>query len=189
MEELSVTLFKTQKAWETWLVKNGGSSPGVWVRFAKKAAELRSVTYQEALEMALCHGWIDGHKKSFDEESWLQKFTPRRPRSIWSKINRTKALELIEQGRMRPGGFAAIEQAKENGQWESAYDSHRTSIVPADLEAALAANAKANAFFATLNSQNRYAILFRLQTAKKEETRKRRLDQFIEMLAKGEKLH
>jgi len=99
--------------------------------------------------MALCHGWIDGHKKSFDEESWLQKFTPRRPRSIWSKINRTKALELIEQGRMRPGGFAAIEQAKENGQWESAYDSHRTSTVPADLEVALAANAKAKAFFAT----------------------------------------
>lgn len=182
-------LFKTQKAWESWLLKHSTSSAGLWLRIAKKAAELKSIDYKEALEIALCHGWIDGQRRSHDDESFLQRFTPRGPRSIWSKINRTKALELIEQGRMHPAGVAAVERAKQNGRWEAAYDSHRTSEVPDDLEKALAGNPAAKAFFATLTAQNRYAILFRLHSAKKAETRQRRLDQFILMLEKHEKLY
>jgi uncharacterized protein YdeI (YjbR/CyaY-like superfamily) len=147
------------------------------------------VSYQEALEVALCYGWIDGQKKSFDEESWLQKFTPRGPKSIWSKINRAKALELIEKGRMQAAGLAAIEKAKENGRWEAAYDSHRTAAPPGDFETALNNSHKAKSFCATLNSQNRFAILFRIQTAKKPETRQKRIDQFIRMLEKHEKLY
>ena len=189
MDNLPVMLFRDQKAWEVFLDKKSKSSPGVWLRIAKKSAALKSVTYQDALDSALCHGWIDGLKKSYDEESWIQRFTPRRPRSIWSKINQTKVASLVEQGRMRAGGVAAIEQAKQNGQWEAAYDSHRTATVPEDFEAALAASPKATKFFATLNSQNRYAILWRIQTAKKSETRMKRIAQFIEMLEKGEKLH
>ena len=182
-------LFKDSQGWEAWLEKNHGASSGLWLRVAKKVAKLQSVTYQEALDVALCYGWIDGQKKIYDEESWLQKFTPRGPRSIWSKINRTKALGLIEQNRMRPAGHAAIERAKVKGQWEGAYDSHRTSSVPDDFEAALARSPKAKEFFATLNSANRYAILWRIQTAKKAETRTRRIEQFIEMLEKGEVFH
>jgi uncharacterized protein YdeI (YjbR/CyaY-like superfamily) len=188
-KSLPVMLFKHQKAWEVWLSKHLDSSGGVWLRLAKKSAELESVSYQEALEVALCHGWIDGQKQRFDEESWLQKFTPRGPKSIWSKINRAKALELIAQDRMRPAGLAAIERAKENGRWDAAYDSHRTAVPPADFQSALDRNPKAKAFFATLNSQNRYAVLFRIQTAKKAETRQKRIDQFVQMLGKHEKLY
>jgi uncharacterized protein YdeI (YjbR/CyaY-like superfamily) len=187
--ELPVTLFRNQEDWEAWLAGHFESAPGLWLRFAKKSAKIKSVTYQEALGVALCYGWIDSQKKSCDEETFLQKFTPRGPKSIWSKINRTKALELIEQGRMQPSGLAAIDRAKGNGQWEAAYDSHRTAVVPEDLESALAGNPRAREFFATLNSQNRYAILFRIQTAKIEETRKKRIDQFVSMLEKGEKLY
>ncbi|MEP7345551.1 MAG: YdeI/OmpD-associated family protein [Gemmatimonadaceae bacterium] len=186
---LPVKLFKHQKAWDVWLAKNFDSSVGVWLRLAKKSASLQSVSYREAIEVALCHGWIDGQGKSFDDESWLQKFTPRRMRSIWSKINRAKAMALIDDDRMRAGGLAAIERAKENGRWESAYDSHRTAVVPADFQAALTKSRKAKAFFATLNSQNRYAILFRIQTAKKAGTRQKRIDKFVQMLAKHETLH
>ncbi len=189
MSELPVTLFKNQKAWETWLAKHFDSSGGVWLRIAKKSSTETSVSYQEALDVALCYGWIDGQKQKYDEGSWLQKFTPRGPRSIWSKINRTKALGLIDAGRMKPAGVESIERARANGQWESAYDSHRTSTVPEDFEAALSKNAKAKKFFATLNSQNRYAILWRLQTAKKAETRLKRIEQFVDMLNKGETLH
>jgi len=188
-KDLPVMLFKNQKAWEAWLVKHFDSSAGLWLRLAKKSAKLQSVSFQEALEVALCHGWIDSQAKSFDEESWLQKFTPRGPKSIWSKINRAKAIELIEQGRMRAAGLAAIERAKENGRWEAAYDSHRTAVPPSDFETALNKSPKAKAFFATLNSQNRYAILFRIQTAKKPATRQKRIDQFIRMLEKHEKLY
>ncbi len=187
--ELNTMLFKTQQAWETWLASNSESSPGLWLRLAKKSASLTSLTYQEALDVALCYGWIDGQKKSYDEESWLQKFTPRGTRSIWSKINRAKALTLIEEGKMKPGGLAAIARAKQNGQWDAAYDSHRTAAVPEDFESALSRSPKAKEFFGTINSQNRYAILFRIQTAKKAATRKKRIDQFIEMLEKGETLH
>jgi len=182
-------LFKHPKDWEAWLVKHFDSSAGLWLRLAKKSAKLQSVTYQEALEVALCYGWVDGQKKSYDEETWLQRFTPRGPKSIWSKINRAKALELIEGGHMQAAGFAAIERAKENGRWETAYDSHRTAVPPDDFQEALDKSIKAKSFFATLNSQNRYAILFRIQTAKKVETRQKRIAQFIAMLEKREKLY
>lgn len=188
-KDLPVILFQNQKAWDSWLVEHAGSSAGLWLRLAKKSANLESISYQEALEVALCYGWIDGQKKSFDEESWLQKFTPRGLKSIWSKINRAKALALIEQGRMQPFGLAAIAQAKENGRWDAAYDSHSTATPPEDFLAALDQSPKAKAFFATLNSQNRYAILFRIQTVKKAETRQKRITQFILMLEKHEKLH
>ncbi len=187
--ELPVKVFKSQKAWTTWLDKNHARSAGVWVQIAKKAGKLKTVTYAEAVEAALCYGWIDGQGKGLDESAWLQKFTPRGPRSIWSKINQKKALELIKSGRMQPAGLAAIELAKKNGRWEAAYDSHRTATVPDDLQAALNQNPKAKAFFATLDSANRYAILFRLQTAKKAETRARRLEQFVRMLENHEKIH
>jgi uncharacterized protein YdeI (YjbR/CyaY-like superfamily) len=186
---LPVMLFKHKEAWETWLGKRYGSSVGLWLRLAKKSAKLQSVTYQEALEVALCYGWIDGQKKTYDGESWLQKFTPRKPKSIWSKINKTKAIGLIEQGRMQPAGLAAIESAKGDGRWDAAYDSHKTAVPSHDFQAALNKNAKAKAFFAALNSQNKYAILFRIQTAKKVETRQKRIKQFVQMLAKHEKLY
>jgi uncharacterized protein YdeI (YjbR/CyaY-like superfamily) len=141
------------------------------------------------VEVALCYGWIDGQEKGLDESAWLQKFTPRGSRSIWSKINRTKADELIKNGRMQPAGLAAIDRAKQNGQWEAAYDSHRTATVPNDLQAALNHHPKAKSFFATLDSANRYAILWRLQTAKKAETRARRIEQFVTMLENHEKIH
>jgi uncharacterized protein YdeI (YjbR/CyaY-like superfamily) len=187
--DLPVKLFKDQKAWETWLSRQHGKSGGLWLRLAKKAGGLQSVSYPEALEVALCYGWIDGQKQSFDDESWLQKFTPRGPRSIWSKINRARAQELIEQGRMQPAGLAAIEAARQSGQWDGAYDSHRTAAPPEDFAAALDEHPEAKAFYATLNSQNRYAILFRIQTAKKPETRRKRIDQFIAMLERHEKLY
>ncbi len=187
--EIPVMLFKSQKDWTIWLARNHAKSAGVWLQIARKDGALKSVSYAEALEVGLCYGWIDGQKKGFDESAWLQKFTPRGARSIWSKINREKAEALIESGRMQPAGLAAIEQAKRSGQWEAAYDSQRTVGVPDDLQIALDRNAKAKAFFATLDSANRYAILFRLQTAKKAETRARRLEQFVRMLENHEKLH
>ncbi len=182
-------LFKHQEAWEAWLSKHFDSSAGLWLRLARKSANLQSVSYQEALDVALCYGWIDGQKKGYDEESWLQKFTPRRPKSIWSKVNQVKALELIKQGRMQPAGLAAIESAKRDGRWDAAYDSHRTAVPSRDFQEALDKNPKAKAFFATLNSQNRYSILFRIQTAKKVETRQKRIRQFVQMLAKHQKLY
>ena len=187
--EQPVVFFEDEKAWEKWLAAHFDSSPGVWLRMAKKSAAMKSVTYQEALDVALCHGWIDGQKKKWDEESWIQKFTPRGKRSMWSKINREKTDVLIAQGRMTASGHAAIERAKQNGQWEAAYDSHSTSEVPEDFQKALDRSRKATKFFATLSRQNRYAVLWRIQTAKKEETRKRRIAQFIEMLKAGETLH
>lgn len=189
MAELPVKLFKHAEAWDAWLVTNGESSSGLWLRLAKKGATLQSIGYPEVLEVALCHGWIDGQRKSFDEQSFLQKFTRRGPSSIWSKINRDKALALIDLGRMRPAGHAAIERARTNGRWDGAYDSHRTAAPAADLQAALDRNPKAKAFFATLDSQNRYAVLFRIQTAKKAETRQRRIERFVAMLTRHEKLH
>lgn len=187
--DLPVKLFKDQEAWAHWLDRHGNKSGGLWLRLAKKSAKLRSLSYAEALDVALCYGWIDGQKKSYDAESWLQKFTPRGPSSIWSKINRTTALALIEQGRMQAAGLAAIERAKKTGRWEAAYDSHRTAAPPPDFDAALAQNPKADAFFASLNSQNRYAILFRIQTAKKPETRQKRIAQFIKMLEQNQTLY
>jgi len=187
--ELPIELFEDQDAWAAWLESNHADSPGLWLRHAKKASDLASVSYAEALDVALCYGWIDGQKKSYDESSWLQKWTPRGAKSIWSKINREKALKLIEQARIQPAGLAEVERAKQDGRWEAAYDSHSTATVPDDLQAALDSNAEAGAFFATLNSTNRYAILFRIQTAKKAETRAKRIREFIGMLERHEKMH
>ncbi|MGO9010447.1 MAG: YdeI/OmpD-associated family protein [Bryobacteraceae bacterium] len=181
--------FRTSKRWEDWLRKNHSRSAGVWLRLAKSASGVRSVTYGEALEAALCYGWIDGQKKSESENAWLQRFILRKERSVWSKVNRRKALALIEAGRMQPAGLRAIERAKANGHWEAAYDSPRTATVPADLQAALDASPRAKAFFVTLNSQNRYAVLYRIQTARKAETRSKRIAQFVAMLGRHEKLH
>ncbi len=187
--ELPQRLFKRPADWAAWLAKNHAKSPGLWLQLAKKESGVQSVTYPEAVEAALCWGWIDGQAKRYDEKTWLQKFTPRGPRSIWSQINRDKALALIGAGQMQPAGLAAVERAKQNGQWDAAYASPKNSSVPADLQAALDTNPQAQAFFATLNSVNRFAITFRLQTAKKPETRARRLEQFLRMLANGEKLY
>jgi uncharacterized protein YdeI (YjbR/CyaY-like superfamily) len=187
--EIPTLLFPKQKDWADWLRKNHAKSSGVWLKLAKKSSGSQSVSYAEALEIALCYGWIDGQKKSYDESFWLQKFTPRGAKSIWSKINKAKAVELIKSGRMKPAGLNAVERAKQDGRWDAAYDSPGVSTVPPDFQARLNKSAKAKAFFATLNSANRYAILFRIQTVKKAETRTRRIEQFIEMLERKEKLH
>jgi uncharacterized protein YdeI (YjbR/CyaY-like superfamily) len=184
-----VLLFKTLKAWASWLAKHHDQSRGVWMRLAKKGSGVASATYPEALEVALCYGWIDGQKKAEDEQHWLQKFTPRGARSIWSKINCDKAEALIAQGLMKPAGLQEVERARADGRWDAAYAGQRDISMPPDLQAALDANKTAKAFFATLNSANRYAILFRTHTAKKPETRARRIAQFVEMLAKHEKIH
>ncbi len=187
--DIPVMLFERQQDWAAWLNKNHATTSGVWLMLAKKAAGITSVSYDEALEVALCYGWIDGQKKSYDESSWLQKFTPRKAKSIWSKTNREKAQQLIRSGKMKPTGLKEVERAKQDGRWDTAYDSPSRSTVPADFQAELDRNAKAKAFFATLNSQNRYAILFRIQTAKKAETRVKRIQQFVRMLEKKEKLY
>jgi uncharacterized protein YdeI (YjbR/CyaY-like superfamily) len=187
--DLPVMLFKGQGDWTDWLDENHASSAGVWLKIARTSSDVISVSYAEALEAALSYGWIDGQKKSYDEANWLQKFTPRGARSIWSKINREKAEALIRSGKMKPAGLRAVEQAKRNGRWEAAYDSPSQASVPDDFQAALDKNQEASAFFVTLNSRNRYAILHRLQTAKKAETRAKRIEQFIHMLEAHEKLY
>jgi len=187
--DLPVLPFERQKDWALWLAKNHATSSGVWLKLAKKSSGIKSVTYGEALEVALCYGWIDGQKKSHDETSWLQKFTPRGPKSIWSKINTEKAQRLIESGRMKPAGLKAVESARRDGRWDAAYSSQSKAVVPDDLQAELDRNAKAKAFFATLDSRNRYAILHRVHTAKKAETRAKRIEQFIHMLEKKEKIY
>jgi uncharacterized protein YdeI (YjbR/CyaY-like superfamily) len=187
--ESSPTLFKNAKAFETWLKKNHATSDGLWLKIAKRGASEPSVTYPEAVEIALCWGWIDGQKKGLDDQHFLQRFTPRRARSIWSKINVDKATALIKAGRMQAPGLAQIEAAKADRRWAKAYDGARTSTVPEDLKAALDAEPKAKAFFATINATNRYAVLWRIQTAVKPETRAKRIAQLVEMLARGEAIH
>ena len=181
--------FKDAAAWEAWLAKNQNTPGGIWMRLAKKASGIKSITYAEAVEVALCYGWIDALKRPESDTTWLQRFMPRRPKSIWSKINRDKALALIERGQMRPGGLAEIERAKQDGRWDAAYDSATSSTVPMDFQTELDRHPKAKAFFATINATNRYAILWRLQTATKAETRAKRLATFIQMLEKGETIH
>jgi len=188
-EGLPVRLFKSLADWAAWMEKNHGRSTGLWLRIAKKGSDLRSASYQEALEIALCYGWIDGQKRPESEDAWLQKFVPRSSRSIWSKINQAKALKLIASGQMKAAGLEAIENAKKNGRWESAYDSPAGSEVPADFQAGLDGNPRAAAFFRTLNRANRYAILWRIQTVKRAETRARKIETFIIMLERGEKIH
>ena len=181
--------FATQRGFEAWLRKNHASSEGVWLLIAKPGAEEPSVTYQQAVDSALCYGWIDGQKKPLDAQHWLQRFTPRRARSLWSKTNRTKAEALIESGRMQPSGLAEVDRARSDGRWDTAYDGARTAVVPPDLERALDARPEARAFFARLDGANRYAVLWRVQTAKRAETRSRRIETLVEMLARGEKIH
>lgn len=187
--ELPVIEFKTLAAWEKWLEKNHDKSPGVWMRVFKKGSGIKSIEIKDALDGALCFGWIDGQRNSLDEVSYLQKYCLRRKKSIWSKVNRENVERLIAAGKMRPAGHAQIEAAKADGRWADAYDSVKNMQVPEDFMRELRKDKKALAFFETLNSQNRYAIGFRLQTAKKAETRERRLKQFIEMMKNGEKFH
>ena len=181
--------FETQQDWEAWLKEHHSEAAGVWLKLAKKGAGIASITYAEALESALCYGWIDGQKASFDDRYWLQKFTPRRPKSIWSRINCEKATALIAQGRMQPAGLRQVELAKADGRWEQAYGSQSKITSPPDFQSELDKNPQAQAFFSTLDSANRYAILFRIETAKRTETRTARIQKFIEMLSKGEKIH
>ena len=186
---MPTAVFANQKAWKKWLKANHLASSGIWLQLAKKASGTPSVTYAEAVEIALCYGWIDGQKQSHSEVAWLQKFTPRGKKSIWSKINREKALALIAGNKMQAAGLAEVERARQDGRWEQAYDSPATAAVPPDLQAALDKSRRAKAFFATLESRNRYAILWRVQTAKKPETRAKRIIQCMEMLERGEKFH
>ncbi|HEX3534968.1 MAG TPA: YdeI/OmpD-associated family protein [Gemmatimonadaceae bacterium] len=181
--------FKNAEAWESWLEENQTATDGLWMRIAKKASGVRSITYPEAVEVALCYGWIDGQKKPESETTWLQRFVPRRPRSLWSKINREKALALIASGKMRPAGLKEIDRARTDGRWEAAYNSPKDAPIHPDFQNALNENPRAKAFFSTLNAANRYAIIWRLHTAKKAQTRERLARKFIEMLEKGETLH
>lgn len=187
MKDDPILSFPDPSGWRTWLEANHAGPSGVWLRIAKKASGIPSVTYAEALDEALCYGWIDGQKRSHDESTFLQRFSPRGPRSTWSKINVGKVAALEEAGKMRPAGQKAVEAAKADGRWEAAYDGARTIAVPADLLEGL--TPKAVKFFEGLNGANRYAVLFRLQTAKKPETRARRLEKIRDMLEKGETFH
>lgn len=184
-----VRLFKTKEDWAAWLDKMHARSTGLWLRIAKKGGTIRSVTYQDALEVALCYGWIDAQKKPESEQSWLQRFTPRSARSIWSNRNREIVAALIASSAMKPSGLEAIENAKTNGRWDTAYDSPSKAAVPSDLHTALEINPKAKAFFEQLDKANRYAILWRIQTVKRAETRARKIEQFVAMLERGEKIH
>jgi uncharacterized protein YdeI (YjbR/CyaY-like superfamily) len=187
--ELEIHLFEKSEDWAAWLETHHAASVGVWLRCAKKASALSSIDYAQALEVALCYGWIDSQKRTYDSDSWLQKYTPRGPRSIWSKVNRDKVDALIKSVAMKPAGLREVERAKADGRWDAAYDPASTAEIPADLQAELDRNPTAKAFFETLNRQNRYAILFRLQTAKKAETRAKRLQQFIAQLERHESIY
>jgi len=188
-DELPILLFATPVELEAWLEENHADSPGLWLKIAKKGVEPPSVTYAEALELALCFGWIDSQKRGLDERHFLQRFTPRRPSGRWSRINREKAEALIEAGAVRPTGLAEIEAAQADGRWEAAYEGQRTAKVPPDLQRELDASPSAAQFFASLDGANRYAILYRLDEAKKPEMRQRRLRKFVAMLERGEKIH
>src|ERR1700685_27005 len=184
-----VKLFKSEQDWEAWLDKHHRTSTGLWLRIAKKDSNVQSISYKEALEAALCYGWIDGQKRPESELAWLPKFVPRSAQSVWSKIKREKASALIASGRMQAAGLKAIENAKNNGRWEPAYDSPSAATVPADLQAALDGHPRARAFFDTLDRANRYAVLWRIQTVKRAETRARKIEHFIAMLERKEKIH
>ncbi len=188
-EKPAGTSFASPAQWEEWLGDNHATSEGLWIRMAKKDAGVASVRYPEVLESALCFGWIDGRREALDGRYFLQRFTPRRPRSRWSRINRETAERLIAAGRMRPAGLAEIQRAKADGRWEAAYDGQRRSVVPEDLQRELDARPRAKAFYAELSSQNRYAIVYRLQDSRKPETRARRLAKFVAMLEAGETIH
>ena len=187
-DDLPIKHFKDQKSWEKWLVANADGK-GIWLQIAKKDSGITSVDYAEALEVALCHGWIDGQKRGLDEQFFLQRFTPRRPRSLWSKINIGHVERLVAAGLMQSGGLREVEAAKADGRWNAAYHSFSDMEVPAELAAALKKNRKAKAFFDQLDKTNRYAFCWRVHTAKKSETRLARAQKFVEMLARGETIH
>ena len=184
--ELPTLPFESKGKWADWLAKQHDKSAGVWMKLAKKATGIPSVTYVEAVEVALCYGWIDGQAGSFDEQYFLQKFTPRRPKSIWSKINVEKVERLIASGEMKSSGLKAVEAAKQDGRWDAAYSSPKNIVVPEDFQSALSKNKKAKIFFESLTGSKRYSFLFRIETAKKAETREKRILHFVEMLEKGE---
>jgi uncharacterized protein YdeI (YjbR/CyaY-like superfamily) len=186
---LSVLRFATAGEFKTWFAKQSGDAAGLWIKFARKGAASATMTKAEAIDVALCHGWIDGQIDKYDDTHWLVRFTPRKPRSKWSALNRKRALELVKEGRMRPAGLAQIEAAKADGRWDSAYAPARTAEVPDDLQTALNKSRKASAFFATLNSRNRFAILYRIGAVKKAETRARKIVEFVAMLERGETIH
>lgn len=188
-DKLPIILFATQQDWENWLAEHYTDTDGIWLKLAKKATGIASVSYAEALDSAICYGWIDGQKASFDDQHWLQKFTPRRPKSMWSKVNCDRAMTLIAQGRMQPPGLKQVELAKADGRWERAYESQSSITIPADFQSELDKNAKAKDFFSTLDSANRYAILWRIHDAKRPETRTARIQKFIEMLSNNQKIH
>jgi uncharacterized protein YdeI (YjbR/CyaY-like superfamily) len=185
----NVRAFSTPKAWGAWLREHHAGSPGIWIRFYKKQSGVRTITHAQALDEALCWGWIDGQAKPLDDQAWLQRFTPRRSRSGWSKRNRDHVARLTKEGRMQPSGLAEVAAAKADGRWKQAYDSPSASRVPADFLKALVEHRKAEAFFKTLNRANLYAISYRLQTAKKPETRARRFEQILQMMKEGKKFH
>jgi uncharacterized protein YdeI (YjbR/CyaY-like superfamily) len=188
-DDYPVKTFKSASAFEAWLNKNYNKADGLWMKIAKANTGIKSITFPDALDIALCYGWIDGIRRALDKEYYVQKFTPRRNKSIWSVINKNKVAQLINEGRMKEGGFAAIEQAKKNGQWDRAYHSPANAQVPEDLQKALQKNKKARAFFEKLNSQNRFAILYRLQQVKRVETKKKKIDQYIKMLEDGKTIY
>jgi uncharacterized protein YdeI (YjbR/CyaY-like superfamily) len=187
--DLPVVAFKSQQAFEAWLATQPDNSRGLWLKIAKKSSGIISVSRDEAVDAALCHGWIDGQLDSFDDAHWLIRFTPRQPASIWSEKNRARALQLVELGVMRRSGLREIDRARADGRWDRAYAGASTAKVPDDLRAALAKDKKAAAFFETLDAKNRYAILYRTHNAKKAETRAARIAKFVAMLAKGEAIH
>jgi uncharacterized protein YdeI (YjbR/CyaY-like superfamily) len=187
--DLAVLAFKSQKAWEAWLASQSADSPGLWLKLAKKSSGIASVSKPEAIDTALCHGWIDGQINSLDDTYWLVRFTPRQSASKWSEKNRARALELVALKRMRPAGLREIERAKKDGRWDAAYAPQSTAEVPDDLHAALAKNKKARAFFEALDRTNRYAILYRIHAARKSETRAARIEKFVAMLVAGETIH
>ena len=187
-DDLPMLPFADATVWERWLIANA-TSKGLWLKIAKKDSGIATVTYDQALEVALCHGWIDGQKRGFDGEYFLQRFTPRRPKGLWSKINIGKVERLIAEGRMRPGGQREVDAAKADGRWEAAYDGARNMEVPPELAAALAKNRKARTFFEALDKINCYSVCWRVQTAKKPETKAKRVETLVAMLARGEKIH
>jgi uncharacterized protein YdeI (YjbR/CyaY-like superfamily) len=188
-DPLPVMSFESTDAWDAWLAAHHADSPGLWLKIAKKGAAGATISYSDALDVALCHGWIDGQKGRYDDDYWLQRFTPRKPASKWSKINTERVAALTASGRMRPAGLREVERAQADGRWEQAYDSQSRIAVPEDLARALAANERARAFFATLDSANRYAVLYRISAAKKPETRAKRIDTYVAMLSEHKKIH
>ena len=187
--DLPIMPFASREAWEAWLEEQHATSDGLWLKLAKKGSGIETVTFAEALDVALCYGWIDSQADKFDGDYWLQRFTPRKLRSKWSQVNREKVAKLIEAGRMKPAGLREVERAKADGRWDAAYEPPSTATVPDDLRAELEKNVAAREFFETLDRTNRYAILHRIQDAKKPETRAHHIAKYVEMLAEGKKLY